>query len=178
LASCINLVCSLISYLEQLYLPKKLTMQIEKGKLAKVMYKLFDNSDSSLIEEIKQDKPVVFRFGINHLFPEFEKNLTGLSAGDSFDFVIKAEHAYGPIDTYAIFDIPKDTFETDGKIPDNFFLPGKKISMHDNNGQQHTGRMVKIMEKAVTIDFNHPLAGKDLRYVGKIIDVFENENLS
>ncbi len=151
-------------------------MKIEPGKLAKVFYKLYDASDNSLIEEIPRDKAVVFRFGIRHLFPDFEKNLTGLSAGDTFDFTIKAENAYGPIDTYAIFDIPKETFEVDGKIPDDFFLPGKKISMHDNNGQQHIGRMIKIMDETVTIDFNHPLAGKDLRYTGEILEVFENKN--
>jgi FKBP-type peptidyl-prolyl cis-trans isomerase SlyD len=50
--------------------------------------------------------------------------------------------------------------------------------MHDNNGQQHIGKMIKIMKEAVTIDFNHPLAGKDLRYVGKVLEVFENNNQS
>jgi len=167
---------TLLSYLEQLYLQKHFTMKIEPGKLAKIIYKLYDASDDSLIEEIPKDKPLVFRFGIGHLFPDFEKNLTGLTENDIFDFVVVAENAYGPIDTYAIFDIPKETFEIDGKVPDNFFLPGKKISMHDNDGNQHIGRMVKIMEEAVTIDFNHSLAGKDLRYVGKVISVFENEN--
>jgi len=153
-------------------------MKIEAGKLAKIVYKLYDASNNDLIEEISSEKPIVFRFGLNHLFPDFEKNLTGLSAGDTFGFTIKADDAYGPIDTYAIFDIPKDTFEIDGKIPDNFFLPGKKVSMHDNNGQQHIGKMIKIMKEAVTIDFNHPLAGKDLRYVGKVLEVFENNNQS
>lgn len=152
-------------------------MKIEPGKLAKLVYKLYDSADNSLIEEIPARKPVVFRFGINHLFPDFEQNLMGLTDEDEFDFVIKAENAYGPIDTYAIFDIPKETFEVDGKVPDNFFLPGKKISMHDNNGQQHIGRMIKIMDETVTIDFNHPLAGKDLRYVGKVIEVFENDKI-
>jgi FKBP-type peptidyl-prolyl cis-trans isomerase SlyD len=153
-------------------------MKIEPGKLAKIVYKLYDAGDNELIEEIPPEKPIVFRFGLNHLFPDFEKNLTGLAVDDTFDFIIKAEDAYGPVDTYAIFDIPKDTFEIDGKIPDNFFLPGKKVSMHDNNGQQHIGKMIKIMKESVTIDFNHPLAGKDLRYVGKVLEVFETNNQS
>ncbi len=152
-------------------------MRIGSHKLARVAYKLYDAADNSLIEEIQADKPVVFRFGVNHLFPDFEKHLNGKQKGDTFDFIIKADNAYGPIDTYAIFDIPKETFEVDGKIPDGFFLPGKKISMHDNNGQQHVGRMIKIMEETVTVDFNHSLAGKDLRYVGKIYDVFDKESL-
>jgi FKBP-type peptidyl-prolyl cis-trans isomerase SlyD len=45
--------------------------------------------------------------------------------------------------------------------------------MHDNNGMRHVGKMIKIMEDDVTIDFNHPLAGKDLRYVGEVLEVFD-----
>ncbi len=150
-------------------------MKIGKNKLAKVYYKLYDNSDQSIIEEVSEDKPVVFRFGIGHLFPEFEQKLTGLQAGDEFDVTIPAENAFGPIDTYAIFDIPKDTFAIDGKVDEGFFLPGKKVSMHDNDGNQHVGRMVKILDDVVTIDFNHPLAGKDIRYKGTILEVFEIE---
>ena len=148
-------------------------MKIEDGRLAKVIYKLIDEEDGTVIEEIPVDKPVVFRFGIGHLFPDFEQSLIGLKTGDTFDVFVPAKNAFGPVDTYAIFDIPKDTFAIDGKIDESFFLPGKKVSMHDNNGQQHTGRMVKIMDKTITIDFNHPLAGKNLRYQGTILDVYE-----
>ena len=150
-------------------------MKIEAGKLAKVVYKLYDATDNSLLEEVPANKPLVFRFGIGHLFPDFEKNLMGLQAGNHFDFVIKAENAYGPVDTYAIFDIPKETFESHGDLPEDFYQPGRKISMHDNQGNQHTGRMIKIMEDAVTMDFNHPLAGKDLRYVGKVVEVLDKQ---
>jgi len=150
-------------------------MKIDDGRLAKVVYTLLDDSDNSVIEEIQKDKPVVFRFGIGHLFPVFEQNLKGLKAGDPFDVFIAAENAFGPIDTYAIFDVPKDTFAIDGKVDEGFFLPGKKVSMHDNDGNQHTGRMVKILDDVVTIDFNHPLAGKNLRYQGTIVEVYEME---
>jgi len=150
-------------------------MVIESGKKAEIVFKLIDVKDGSIIEEITEEKPIMFEFGEGYLFPEFEDNLTGLSEGSNFDFVIKAENAYGPIDTYAIFDIPKETFEEGGKVPDDFFLPGRKVSMHDNDGNQHVGRMIKIMKDSVTIDFNHPLSGKDLRYVGKIISVLENK---
>jgi len=150
-------------------------MKIEDGRLAKVVYTLFDDYDNSVIEEIQKDKPVVFRFGIGHLFPEFEQNLKGLKAGDIFDVFISAENAFGPIDTYAIFDIHKNTFTIDGEVDESFFLPGKKVSMHDNDGNQHTGRMIKILDDVVTIDFNHPLAGKNLRYKGTIVEVYEIE---
>jgi len=146
-------------------------MKVEKGKNVKVIYKLYDASDNSYLEKTPENNPPVFEIGVGNLFPEFEKNLLGLEQGDKFDFIIKAEDAYGPIDTYAIFDIPKETFAIDGKVDVSFFSPGKKIPMHDNNGNQHIGRMIKILDDVVTMDFNHPLAGKDLRYVGEILEV-------
>jgi len=146
-------------------------MKVEKGKKVKVIYKLYDASDNSYLEKTPENNPPVFEIGAGNLFPEFEKNLLGLEEGDKFDFVIKAEDAYGPIDTYAIFDIPKETFAIDGKIDESFFSPGKKVPMHDNNGIQHIGRMIKILDDVVTMDFNHPLAGKDLRYIGEILEV-------
>lgn len=148
-------------------------MQISRGKFAKVIYKLYDAKDQRLLEAVPKAKPLVLRFGMGHLFPDFEKNLMGLEAGDRFDFVIQAERAYGPVDTYAIFDVSKDTFESQGELPADFFQPGRRVSMHDNNGMRHVGKMIKIMEDAVTIDFNHPLAGKDLRYVGEVLEVFD-----
>jgi FKBP-type peptidyl-prolyl cis-trans isomerase SlyD len=147
-------------------------MHISKDNSVKVIYKLYDAKNNILLEEVPEGKAITLKLGIGHVFPDFEKNLIGLSAGDTFDFIITAENAYGAVDTYAIFDIPKETFEIDGKLPDDFFLPGKKVAMHDNNGVQHIGKMIKIMDDAVTIDFNHPYAGIDLRYMGKVIEVF------
>ncbi|RLD84156.1 MAG: peptidylprolyl isomerase, partial [Bacteroidetes bacterium] len=115
--------------------------------------------------------PVIFNFGTNILLPAFEKNLMGLSSGDSFDFVIKADDAYGPVDSYAVFDIPLDTFEVDGKIDEKMIQKGNIIPMTDNEGQKHLGKIITILKDAVTMDFNHPLAGKDLRFTGKVIEV-------
>jgi FKBP-type peptidyl-prolyl cis-trans isomerase SlyD len=45
--------------------------------------------------------------------------------------------------------------------------------MTDNNGNKHMGRITKVMKHAVTMDLNHPLAGKDLRFSGKVLEVTE-----
>ena len=95
----------------------------------------------------------------------------GLKAGDNFDFVIKAENADGPTDPYAVFDIPKDTFAVNGKIEEGLLELGKTFPMQDNDGNRHIGKIVAIHSETVTLDFNHPLAGVDLRFKGKVIEV-------
>ena len=146
-------------------------MKIEAGKTAVVQYELSDADSNKQIEATTKDNPAVFKFGVNQLIPDFEKNLTGLEANDLFDFIIEANDAYGPVDPYAIFDIPLDTFEVEGKIDEKMIQIGNILPMTDNEGNKHLGKITKIMDHAVTMNFNHPLAGKNLRFIGKIIEV-------
>ncbi|NOX86907.1 MAG: peptidylprolyl isomerase [Chlorobi bacterium] len=148
-------------------------MKIDKGTSAKLYYTLTTLPDEKIIEKVTPEKPVTFTFGNGQLVEGFEKNLFGLQSGDSFDFVIKSADAYGPVDPYAIFDVPKDTFEVDGKIDEKMLRVGNVIPMTDNYGIKHLGKIIKVLEDAVSFDFNHPLAGKDLRFKGNIVDVFK-----
>lgn len=146
-------------------------MKIEAGKTAIIQYKLLDADNQAEIESTSDKSPAVLSFGVNKLIPEFEKNLMGLGMGDSFDFIIDANNAYGPVDSYAIFDIPLDTFEVDGKTDAKMIQIGNTIPMTDNEGNKHLGKITKVMKDAVTMDFNHPLAGKNLHFTGKILEV-------
>ncbi|MCB2208202.1 MAG: FKBP-type peptidyl-prolyl cis-trans isomerase [Bacteroidetes bacterium] len=146
-------------------------MKIESGKTAIVQYKLLNADNGDIIESTTDEHPAKFTFGNQQLIPDFEKNLTGLSAGDEFDFVIDVNNAYGPVDTYAIFDIPLDTFEVDGKVDEKMIQVGNIIPMTDNEGNKHLGKIMKVQEKAVTMNFNHPLAGQNLHFIGKIVEV-------
>ena len=146
-------------------------MKIQEGTSATVQFRLLDADTEEIIDLSAEKQPVTFIFGKGLLFPEFEKNLTGLSVGDQFDFVIKAADAYGDIDPYAIFDVPLDTFEIDGKIDQDMVHVGNIITMTDNEGGKHPGKIIKITGDAVLMDFNHPLAGKNIRYTGKVIEI-------
>ncbi len=127
------------------------------------------------MEEVREDRPARFTFGNGQLLPKFEENLMGLSQGESFDFMVKAADAYGPVDPYAIFDIPTDTFEVDGKIDEQMLKVGNVIPMTDNEGNKHMGKITAVQNDFVTMNFNHPLAGVDLRFKGKILSVLKTE---
>lgn len=149
--------------------------KIEKGKKALVVYTLTLASDAEVIDQADNAHPATFSFGKGQLIDGFEKNLLGLNSGDAFDFVIPAEQAYGSKDSFAIFDIAKDTFAVDGKIEDNLLQIGNTFPMRDNDGNRHVGKIIQINEETVTMDFNHPLAGKDLHFMGKILKVLDTE---
>lgn len=149
-------------------------MKIGPNKTAALVYELTFANNGTLVEKIEEDKPALFAFGVEQLLPKFEENLFGLEKGSEFDFVLKSDDAYGPVDPYAIFDVPKDTFEIDGKLDEEALQVGNMIPMQDDEGNKHMGIITMILDDAVSMDFNHPMAGKDLRFKGKVIDVNEN----
>ena len=148
-------------------------MKISSNSIAGIAYTLTNNATDEELEKTPDDKVMKFKFGVGELLPDFEKNIIGLKAANKFDFVVKAVDAYGPVDPYAKFDIPKDTFETDGKIDEKMLQVGNQIPLSDKEGNKHLGLITLVMEDAVTMDFNHPLAGVDLRFVGEVVEVVE-----
>ena len=148
-------------------------MKVNKNSIVAINYRLTNNGDGMLIEETPSDKQMKFKFGVGELLPLFESSIIGLSAGQTFDFVIPAKEAYGLVDPYGIFDIPKDTFMVDGKIDEKMLQVGNKIPLTDNEGNKHLGIVKKVLDEVVTMDFNHSLAGVDLRFKGEVIEVFE-----
>ena len=151
-------------------------MRIGPQTIAKVVYTLTNSKTGNLIEKVDDEAPANFLFGTGQLLPKFEENMAGLAAGDEFDFNIPAKDAYGAVDPYAIFDIPMEVFEIDGKIDEQMMQVGNMIPMTDDDGNKHFGEIKKVLSDAVTMDFNHQLAGKDLRFTGKILEVSDNNS--
>lgn len=147
-------------------------MIIAKDKMVSLTYELkYDDADAQLIEKVENDKPLQFVFGQGSMLAHFEKNLQGLQTGDVFDFKLTADQAYGPVTDQAIVDVPVQAFEVDGKIDNELLKIGNTIPMMDSNGNKLHGIVLEINEANVKMDFNHPLAGEDLHFKGKVIEV-------
>ncbi|NOU47627.1 MAG: peptidylprolyl isomerase [Bacteroidales bacterium] len=151
-------------------------MKIDKNTVATLSYTLTDNDTEAVLQLINEEKPEEFMFGQGLMIDFFEDSLIGLQENDSFDFVINCDQAYGPVDPGAIFDLPNSSFANeDGTFEEGVLQIGNVFPMQDNEGYRHYGKMIKLMEESVTMDFNHPLAGKDLRFRGKIAGVRKSE---
>lgn len=149
-------------------------MKIEKNKVVSLVYKLQENdSDGQVVEQVQEDKPFVFMFGAGHMLEKFENNLEELADEDSFDFKIEKDEAYGDFQDNAIIDVPKNLFEVDGKLREDLLVVGQVIPMEDKEGNQLTGIVKEVQDEKVVMDFNHPMAGKDLYFTGKILEVRE-----
>jgi len=137
-------------------------------------YKLSNHKTGEKIEETSSDNPMVFLYGVGSFIPEFEENLFGKKAGDSFDFSIISENAYGNQSEDNIVAIPISVFQDEtGKINENEIKVGALVPMSDNDGNHMRGQVKEITAEIVKMDFNHPLAGTDLHFKGEILDIRE-----
>ncbi len=149
-------------------------MKVAKNSVVTLTYTLrYDGVDGEIIQKVDDDKPFVHLFGNGTLLPVFEKNLDGLEPEADFAFGLTSSEGYGELTDTAIIEIDKSIFEKDGKIDDNLLKIGNVITMQDQEGHPIDGRVTEIKEDKVVMDFNHPLAGRDLYFSGKVIDIRE-----
>ncbi len=147
-------------------------MDVMQGKkIAEIKYSLKDAQSGRSLRNMP-DQAEEFLLGAGLMLDDFEENITQIKAGDNFNFVIRADRAYGLIDPHAIFDMPLSTFEEeDGRVDPEVVQVGHVFPMADKDGNRHFGKIIRKMADSVTMDFNHPLAGKDLLFEGQLIRV-------
>lgn len=148
-------------------------MNISEGTLVQLTYQLFfiDGEEVEMVEEADAQEPMQFEFITEPMLPEFEKALDNLKIGDDFDFIITMENAYGPYLQERIVEFPKSDFEVDGIIDEDALAEDMIVPMKDDEGNEYDAFVLENKSDSVVLDFNHPFAGGDLRFTGKVHDV-------
>ncbi|MES2836297.1 MAG: FKBP-type peptidyl-prolyl cis-trans isomerase [Bacteroidota bacterium] len=153
-------------------------MIIGKEKVVAVDYHLSSKNPETgvleLVEKTSVEEPFVFLSGTGAVLDDFEKNLAGLKVGDSFDFVITSENGYGKVEADYLVSIPVDAFKgEDGELDLEMIKVGNMLPMMDSEGNRLQGVVKEIAKDTIKMDFNHPLAGQDLHFKGKVLEVRE-----
>lgn len=149
-------------------------MQISEDNVVLVSYTLTANKDNGpeeLIEQTSAERPFAFLFGFGGVLPDFEANLSEKKKGDRFDFKIEAKNGYGLFEKEYVVKVDKNAFMIDGKFDSSRVKVGEDVQMQDQEGNQLVGHVLDITDSYVEMDFNHPLAGFDLHFIGEVLDV-------
>jgi FKBP-type peptidyl-prolyl cis-trans isomerase SlyD len=128
--------------------------------------------DGQIADASQPGQPLKFAYGMGMLLPKFEEAVAGLEPGDEFKFTLTPTEGYGEVIKEAVVELPKNVFEVNGAVEPGLLEIGNMIPMADQQGNRLMGRVVAVGE-TVTMDFNHPMAGKTLNFSGKIADVRE-----
>ena len=147
-------------------------MTIDKNKVVAVSYEL--EVEGSIADKAGSEKPLEYIHGTGMLLPKFEAALEGKEPGASFDFTLTPEEGYGNYSDECKIEIPKTSFAgPDGKIREDLLVVGFTIPMLNSEGQVIQGTVAAVSDDTVTMDFNHPMAGKTLHFTGKVESVRE-----
>tara|TARA_Y100000310_G_scaffold338405_1_gene427970 strand:- start:2265 stop:2759 length:495 start_codon:yes stop_codon:yes gene_type:complete len=145
-------------------------MTIKKGDKVKVEY-TGKFSDGEVFDKSEGRGPLKFEVGAGQVVPGFDKNIEGMEKDGEKTFTLKPEEAYGEIRAEMVQEVPREKLPADPE-PE----VGMMLVMKAPTGQQIPAKITKVEDGKVTIDINHPLAGKELTFTVKVVGINEPED--
>lgn len=140
---------------------------IDNGSTVQLHYKL--TVDSQVVDSSEEAQPLSYVHGKDQLIPGLEKQLGGMTAGQTGDFTVTAEDGYGPVDPQAFIEVPRQQLPQDVTPEIGLMLRGTA-----QDGRPFRARVHEISPESVILDLNHPLAGKTLNFHITIVSVSPN----
>jgi FKBP-type peptidyl-prolyl cis-trans isomerase 2 len=137
---------------------------IEKGKQVAIEYSVFSDDNTQIDTNIGKD-PLVFLFGSHQILPALEEALRGLEVGDSREVTLNPDKAYGNINPQAYKKVEAKL------IPEDLRFEGALLVVSDEQFGEMLIRVDSLDGEQVVLDFNHPLAGKTLKFDVKVLDI-------
>lgn len=109
-------------------------------------------------------KPVEFRVGAGEILPGIDEEVIGMEKGEEKEITVPAGKGFGKKKEELVVKVAKDMFE--GKKLE----VGQRISVQTQQGRGRSAQVMKIGEDRITLDLNHPLAGKELIFKIKVVE--------
>ena len=132
--------------------------QVKNGDTVKVHY-TGTLADGTVFDSSLEREPLEFTLGEGQLIPGFEKTVLGMSAGESRTVIIPAEEAYGPYREEMVLEVPRTQLPADMQPQ-----VGMQLQVGEEQGEGMVVQITQVSDTNITLDANHPLAGKDLTF--------------
>lgn len=133
--------------------------QAKNGDTVRVHYK-GSLDDGSVFDSSEEGDPIEFTIGSGEVIPGFEEAIIGMSPGDTKTEVIDPENAYGGRMNDLVFSVPREQL---GATADDLEV-GDVVRVGFSDGRSAPVQVSEIGDQSVTLDANHPLAGKRLTF--------------
>ena len=147
-------------------------MENKTHKFISASYELYsiEYGNEVLIEKTEENRPLTFYTGCEMALPEFEKIAMETAAGNDFAFDLAKGQAYGDYKEENVLNLEKAVSPHEGEFDSSNVYVGAMIPLQNQEGQRFMARVIDITEDKVKVDLNHPLAGKELKFKGHIIE--------
>ncbi len=142
-------------------------MQVDKHKVVLLDYTLKD-SEGTVIDSTEGRGDFAYLHGTNNVIPGLEKTLLGRKTGDEVEVTIAPNDGYGERSDEMVQVVSKSMFDSGGDVQVGIQFYGEAP-----DGQNIIFTVMEVKDDDVTIDGNHPLAGVELHFALKIMDIRE-----
>src|SRR4030042_6945614 len=123
-------------------------------------------ADGTVFDSSVERGPLEFTLGAGQVIPGFEKAVLGMKVGDKKTVTIPVDEAYGPHRDEQVGELPRE------KLPSDLTPEvGQQLIMRQSDGSEVVVVITKVSDETVTIEANHPLAGKDLTFELELVKI-------
>ncbi len=122
--------------------------------------------DGEVFDSSRERDPLEFEVGGGQVIPGFDKAVEGLEVGESREVRLEPEDGYGEPREDLVVDVDRDQFPTDAE-PE----VGRQVQVQVAPGQNRVATITEIEDESITLDLNHPLAGKPLTFDVELLEI-------
>ena len=145
---------------------KENTLSIEQDKVVRLGFRVKDQHSGELLQY--GEDLVYLHGGYGGAFPKVEQAMEGCRVGDRLDLCLSPEESYGQRNPSLVLVLPRD------KLPEEGMEAGLSIEGTLPNGQAMLFTIADVAEDSVTLDANHPFAGKNLAFRFEVLEIRES----
>jgi len=152
-------------------LQKEKKMKVKSGDTVSVHYKgtledgtVFDSSHD-------RGETINFEVGAGNMIKGFDTAVVDMEVGEVKSISLTPEEGYGEVNPNALMEVPKASFPND--FP---FNEGEVVQGNTPAGQPMVGTINEVNDETVVVDFNHPMAGKDLNFEIELVEIHDDES--
>lgn len=138
---------------------------VKADSLVTLNYRLSNTEDVEFLSTFHA-APTAIQLGNDELAPALERCLIGMAVGERKTFSLPPNEAFGAHQPHMIQDVPRARLPVTQKLE-----PHTLLEYDGPNGARFTGLILALSDDTVRIDFNHPLAGKTVRFEAEIIGI-------
>jgi FKBP-type peptidyl-prolyl cis-trans isomerase SlyD len=139
-------------------------MSITVNKVVTLDYTLTD--DEGTVVDKSEGGNFLYLHGASNIIPGLEQALEGKAAGDELTVAVEPKDGYGERNDEMTQVVPREMFDSETEIQ-----PGMQFHAQSPDGQMLVVTVVDVNDEKVTVDGNHPLAGVNLNFDVKVVDV-------
>jgi FKBP-type peptidyl-prolyl cis-trans isomerase SlyD len=150
--------------MEKIVETKTPSLVVADDLVVSLEYKL--TVDAEVVDFSEEGEPLEFIQGHGEIIPGLENQLYGMAIGDSKQIDVKSDDAYGKLDPTAYMDVPRKEFPAE--IPLDI---GTVLQVKDTDGDVLNAQISEVTPESIKLNFNHPLAGKDLQFQVTVTDL-------